>query len=596
MRGLKFAQVNRNQSMKHLKSYFTVCCLTVLLWVFPPLVSGQNTGMTAEAIGQANLRASADVNSTQIGQIQAGTRYPVIGRSELYPWVLLGDPTTLRPIGWVYKDLVTFDGDINKVPFSQVQLDGQSMTVLPSAAVTNIQPAAQPTLPSASITPTATMQLFGIALPTGTATLSANTIIGLVTGEINIRFGPGVDYPRIGVAEAGERYEIIARHAQLPWLQIRYPAAPNGFGWVAKDLLDIQGDVNNLPTISQMSFALPTLTATPPAVQAISFESATPVPISPAFKALGDQVWNMVLKAGFDPETSKFGAFFLMDLQTGEALSFGSKYAFSGMSLNKIAILSNLYSTMSSPPSPEIALDIANMMVCSENSASNALLTKLGNGDAFNGAQSVTLFMQQLGLGNTYIVAPFLLDPKATPAPVRAPTTQADQVKAQPDYSNQMTVSDLGWLLGGIYQCAYKNSGALINGLPNSFDSRKCHQMIDVMSSNNMGQPLLMSAGVPPEIRVAHKHGWTADTHGNAGIVFTPGGNYVLVVALHNPTWLDFGESFPLITEISRTIYNYYNPNAPMKAAREPYIVTTDECKVAGTPILNELTSLEYKP
>lgn len=303
-----------------------------------------------------------------------------------------------------------------------------------------------------------------------------------------------------------------------------------------------------------------------------------------------------MLKAGFEPETSRLAGFFLMDLRSGEALTVGNQIAFSGMSLNKIAILADLYSTLAAPPDLETAIDIANMMVCSENSASNALLSRIGDGDPYRGGQSVSAFMSRIGLGNTFIVAPFLTDPNATPVPVVAPTTLADQVRASPDYSNQMTVDDLGWLLAGMYQCAYRGGGPLMTAAPGAFDVRECRQMLDVMSSNNLGQPLLMSAGVPGSIRVAHKHGWTADTHGNAGIVFTPGGDYALVMALHNPTWLDFSESFPLMSEISRTIYNYFNPTAPLEQDRQPFIVEVQDCQVNGTPIIDELTSLNYGP
>jgi hypothetical protein len=177
---------------------------------------------------------------------------------------------------------------------------------------------------------------------------------------------------------------------------------------------------------------------------------------------------------------------------------------------------------------------------------------------------------------------------------VRAPTTQADQISATPDYSNQLTVDEMGWLLNGIYQCAFNNGGPLMSAAPNAFDQRECRQMLDVMSSNNLGQPLLMSAGVPENTRVAHKHGWVPDTHGDAGIVFSPGGDYALVVALHNPTWLDFGESFPLITEISRRIYNYFNPTTPFTTARDPLIVETAQCQIAGTPIIDELMSFTF--
>jgi hypothetical protein len=66
------------------------------------------------------------------------------------------------------------------------------------------------------------------------------------------------------------------------------------------------------------------------------------------------------------------------------------------------------------------------------------------------------------------------------------------------------------------------------------------------------------------------------------------------VVALHNPVWLDFSESFPLIAEMSRTIYNYFNPTAPLAAPRTPNIIEVSQCQVAGTPIIDELTSYSF--
>src|SRR5690606_35724797 len=140
-------------------------------------------------------------------------------------------------------------------------------------------------------------------------------------------------YPRVGVGRVGEQYEITAWHTQLPWLQIRYPDSPNGYAWVAQDLLEVTGDVFSLTAISQMNFNLPTLTPTQPVLQSGAILGGTPVPLSPEFSALGSQLWDVLLSNGFDPATSRFGALFLMDLQTGEALVFGPEYAFSGTSI-----------------------------------------------------------------------------------------------------------------------------------------------------------------------------------------------------------------------------------------------------------------------
>jgi Beta-lactamase enzyme family len=70
---------------------------------------------------------------------------------------------------------------------------------------------------------------------------------------------------------------------------------------------------------------------------------------------------------------------------------------------------------------------------------------------------------------------------------------------------------------------------------------------------------------VPDGVTVAHKHGWSDDTHGDAGLVFTPGGDFVLSIAMHNRTWLLQSESFPAIAEITRRVYNLYNPEQPME-------------------------------
>ena len=60
-------------------------------------------------------------------------------------------------------------------------------------------------------------------------------------------------------------------------------------------------------------------------------------------QTLANELWNLLLENDFDPQTSRFGALFFMDLASNEAFTFGDEYAFSGTSLNKIAILVKLY-------------------------------------------------------------------------------------------------------------------------------------------------------------------------------------------------------------------------------------------------------------
>lgn len=539
--------------------------------------------VTAEAIDFANLRATTSADAALLGQIVPGTRYPVVGRSEFFPWLLLADPVSSQPIGWVFADIVTVQGDPTSVPLSTLDLSSAAPLATPDPAANpaaTLDPAAPPTTTTAPA-----------------ATIPASAVTGTVLNEINIRYAPGTEYARIGIARAGDILEITGWHTQFPWVEINYPASPNGKAWVAIDLLEIQGDIYALPANTQTQFNLPTLTPTLSVLEQNTIVGVTPVPLSPEFTALGDQLWGMMLSAGFDPATSQLGALFLMDVQTGEAVSFGSGTAFSGMSVNKIAILIEYYRQLDTPPRDAQAYTIAEAMVCSENISSNELLAEVGGGNPYRGAEQVSQFLEAFGAQRSFIFTPFDNDPFITPQAPRTRATDADQVSAQPDPYNQLTVSETGALLNGLYQCGYGDGEALLETFPDDLTPTECRQMLEVMSHNRIGT--LIEMGVPEDVRVAHKHGWINDTHGDAALVFSPGGVYVLVVVLHGPVWLEFNQSEALIEEMSRTVYNYFNPDAPMAEVRafDPAAqgdVNTCNQSLFGSQIIEDLLAAEF--
>ena len=529
-------------------------------------------GVYAQAIGQANLRADDHIEARLVGEIRNGTNYPVLGRSQLYPWLLLGEQNSDRPMGWVFETLVAVSGDINRVPFTDLVID------LPAP----IEPTISANIGAPLATPTS-------APPTATPTIGVYGVSGGVSGEVNIRYGPGVEYPRAGLAYAGDRFEVTGYHTQFPWVRIRYPEAAGGQAWVASDLLEISGNLFNTVAISQTRFSLPPFTPTPAAIRASGINGEPAQPLSGDLQILADDIWNLFLTKGFDPQTSRFGALFVMDLASGEAFAFGDEYAFSGTSLNKIAILVRLYQELDAPPSIETATDILNTMICSENAATNRLLGIIGEGNTYYGAEAVTALFQELGLTRSFLIAPFTTigTPEPPPQPLVFPQTAADQVKAVPDLSNQLTVVEIGALLANLYQCAYGPGGTLVDSFGEAIEARECRQMLHVMSNNTVDA--LLKSGVPADTRVAHKHGWIADTHGNAALFFTPGGHYVIAMTLFQPDWLNFQESLPLFAEVSRRVYNYFNPAQAQQSDREWFIPDANSCNYFGDPLVVDL-------
>lgn len=564
------------------KIVIALAAATAVILILVGSAAAQNTGVVAEAIGTANLRAGVGTDFDVVGEIATGTRYPVVGRSARFPWLLLGDPASFMPIGWVFQDLVTVSGSIVVVPVTEDLVVGQAPTSTPQLTVAAVQPSATQQPAEATAVPAS-----------ATPQPPAPAVFGDVQGEINLRYGPGADYPRVGGAFAGDRLEIIGYHTTLPWVLVRFGGAPNDVAWVSSDIIEITGDPRTTQPIAQTDFSnLPTLTPTPAVQQQSSIpRDGTPVPVSPELQALGNLMWDGVLRAGFDPATSKFAAMYLQNLGTGEEITFGNQYAFSGTSINKVAILAALFSVIDGPPDYATAVDIANTMICSENTSTNNLLARIGGGDLYLGAERTSQLLSTLGLRRTFITAPYVIagvDLPQPTSPIRYPDTDADQVKARPDSTNQMTVDEMGYLLSSIYECAYDETGPLIER-STAFTPQECRKMLHVMSNNTVDA--FAKAGVPDGITVAHKHGWTAETHGNAAVVFTPGGDYVLVMMMYQPEWLVFSESLPRVAETSRLMFNFLNPLTPLGQIRDGFIPPTESCNYAGSQLADELIS-----
>jgi beta-lactamase class A len=121
----------------------------------------------------------------------------------------------------------------------------------------------------------------------------------------------------------------------------------------------------------------------------------------------------------------------------------------------------------------------------------------------------------------------------------------------------------MGMLLSDIYHCATKDGGALKAVFEGQISQSECQLMIDYLLLNRIG--VLIQAGVPEGTQVAHKHGWITEIDGlihtisDAGIVYTPGGNYVLVIFMYQPVQLIFDTANYVMAELSSAIYNYYN-------------------------------------
>ena len=195
------------------------------------------------------------------------------------------------------------------------------------------------------------------------------------------------------------------------------------------------------------------------------------------------------------------------------------------------------------------------MIALSNNAASDSLMKSL---DATLGPLVVTDTMQSLGLDNTFING-FFYPGAGVLKFYSTPANKRKDINTDPDIYSQTTPADMGMLLEDIYLCAQSGGGSLVAVFPGQIDQAACQQMILYLQEDKLGA--LIQAGVPEGTIVAHKHGWDIDLtqYSDAGIIYTPNGNYILAIYVYNPGGGNWNIISPLYAEISRAVYNFMN-------------------------------------
>ena len=295
-----------------------------------------------------------------------------------------------------------------------------------------------------------------------------------------------------------------------------------------------------------------------------------------------------LLAANLESELKTFngiGSIFVMDLQTGEEVSINGDLALSGLSILKIGIFMETYRALEVPVGPEVEQLLYETAVLSSNYGANLLLHEIaGSNNTYEGAEIFTDSMHRLGLVNTFMAIPYDAPTVSTrPSTYQTPANSIPNLTTFPDSARQTTAEDMGTLLSMIYYCS-KGGGALIAVYGDQITPDECQAILDLMVQNVEGN--LIRFGVPEEVPVSHKHGWGDNiTHGDAGIVFSPGGDYVIVTYLHDPDtdFLVSDYSFPIMWELSRITYNYFNPTTPN--LEDPVVRAEREARARGTYI-----------
>ena len=323
-----------------------------------------------------------------------------------------------------------------------------------------------------------------------------------------------------------------------------------------------------------------TPTTTPVPFQPTKSIESTPTP-EPTLAAIYAPPDLNYLAAEIEKTLNNFegiASYVVVDLSNGERIEHNPDVAIAGMSLIKIPILIETFAALDNPPDIEQTKLLTQTTSLSSNFAANLLLkTVIGPNDTHVGGDRVTEAMRELGVYNTFIAVPYDLDPRPDRQNTYlTPANQRTDLTTKADIYRQTTVGDLAELLLMLYDCAENDNGRLREAYPQTLTQLECQEILDLMQLNDLVQ--LLEAGLPNDVSIAHKIGYIDDTYGDASIIYSPNRDYLLVLSLYAPDYLEWAIASPLFAQISALAFAHFNdPQAYAEAilAQPPVLQAT---------------------
>jgi uncharacterized protein YraI len=196
----------------------------------PPTATITPEPLSGITLWQINVRSGPGIYFTLLGQINQNQPIQIIGVDASGEWYAIHYPDGPEGHGWVTSEYIQASGTEN------LPIIGQ------------------------------------ITLPNGTPAPQAS-----LTQKLNVRNGPGTHYDSLGILPANASIWLIGRNESGSWMQIDFPAAPGGKGWVIAGYVLAQ-DTFNLPVLD--SSGLP-LVDTPETQATLLISTPTPT-LSPA--------------------------------------------------------------------------------------------------------------------------------------------------------------------------------------------------------------------------------------------------------------------------------------------------------------------------
>jgi uncharacterized protein YraI len=241
--------------------------------------------------------------------LESGTKLNATGRSADSRWLTI---ETATGTAWVQTDQV-IAYDVQQLP--QVDLPAPVSTAVEALTADEATASSESTsaVSTTVATAPATTAIAATTAPAATRESAEAPIatVSTTSTRLNVRAGPGTDYPIVDKAEPGDQYVVLGRNEAGDWLQLALSDAEDGFGWVAAEYTQVSGEIADL-AVSDAVRAAPVEAADQPVTP--SAAASNPVASTQAIATTG----STGLRGTIVFQQSIGGMIYAYDLATGK--------------------------------------------------------------------------------------------------------------------------------------------------------------------------------------------------------------------------------------------------------------------------------------
>lgn len=224
-------------------------------------------------------------------------------------------------------------------------------------------------------------------------------------------------------------------------------------------------------------------------------------------------------------------AAFVQDLRTGLGAAWNARAQFPAASTLKLAIAVELLRGLDAVPGPGTRLDVLlrKMLVVSDAEAANALLAHIGGGSVLAGSARVNATARTLGLADTDMYGGYIPGTRLLAALARRPIPL--RVESSPSFIGKRTTAwDLARLARAVHLAA-GGSGPLVWRFRGAFTPSDARHLLYLLARvREPGRLTRFLSGAS----VLHKAGWITKARHDNGLVYWPGGVFVVTVMTWN--------------------------------------------------------------